>query len=178
MTMRNGVFVMWVAAACASPKPAATPPSDATATPPVGATTTPPSHATPTPRASVTAAPPASATSSSPPIRTPVPTGGSVFVGEIDAGKNFDPKRTLDASTPALLDCYNKVRATQPALSGKLTLHIVLNELGVVIKVESQPGGAANVPELVACIQDALRATPFPKPGGIATVIAPLLFRP
>ncbi|HXN32151.1 MAG TPA: AgmX/PglI C-terminal domain-containing protein [Polyangiaceae bacterium] len=145
-----------LAVSCGGARPAETAPS---AIP----TSTPAPTSTPTPP---------------PPAAAPTPTGGIVIVGDIAAAKKFDPRRTLDASAPSLLDCYNQVRATQPALSGKLTLLIAINESGAVLKVDPQPGGSANVPELVACIESVLKATPFPKPGGMATVIAPLLFRP
>jgi hypothetical protein len=148
----RAAILLLLAASCGGAKPAETAPSSANRT------------STPAP--------------TSTPVAAPTPTGGIVIVGDIAAAKNFDPRRTLDTSAPSLLDCYNKVRATQPALSGKLTLLIAINESGAVLKVDPQPGGSANVPELVACIEDVLKATPFPKPGGMATVIAPLLFRP
>jgi hypothetical protein len=119
-------------------------------------------------------------TASAPPTTAPVaiPTGGSVLVGDIAAAKKFDPKRAIEANTPALLECYNKIRATKAELSGRLKLLIEINEAGTVLRVDSEPGGSANDPALVACIGEALKATKFPKPGGMATVIAPLVFRP
>ncbi len=155
--MRAAILVLF-AVSCGGAKPAETAPSNATSTALSNGPSTPP--------------PP------SPPVAAPTPTGGIVIVGDIAAAKKFDPRRTLDTSAPSLLDCYNKVRATQPALSGKLTLVIAINESGTVLKVDPQPGGSANVPELVACIESVLKETPFPRPGGMATVIAPLLFRP
>jgi hypothetical protein len=53
-----------------------------------------------------------------------------------------------------------------------------VNEAGTVLRVDAEPGGSANTPALVACIGEALKTTPFPKPGGMATVVAPLVFRP
>jgi hypothetical protein len=101
-----------------------------------------------------------------------------VFVGDIAAAKNFDPKPALAGSTPALLDCYNKARASKPSLAGRLKLLIQVNEAGTVLQVSAEPGGSANDPALVSCIGEALKTTKFPKPGGMATVVAPLLFRP
>jgi hypothetical protein len=99
-------------------------------------------------------------------------------VGDIPASKQFNPKPTIEDIKPALLDCYNKVRATRPDLSGKLKLRIVVNQAGRAVAVEAEPGGSANDPALVACLRDALGAAAFPKPPGMAAVVAALLFRP
>jgi hypothetical protein len=108
-----------------------------------------------------------------------VPTGGSVLVGDIAAPKGFNPKPTVDAFRPQLVDCYNKARASHPDLHGKLTLHIQVNEAGAVLSVDADPGGHAFDPSLVSCISDAMKAgAHFPKPGGTAIVNAPLVFRP
>jgi hypothetical protein len=109
---------------------------------------------------------------------TPTATGGSVLIGDIAAAKKFAPKATLEENTPALLECYNKVRTKNPALAGKVRLLIQVNEAGAVLHVESEPGGSANEPALVACIGEALKSVNFPKPGGMATIVAPLVFRP
>jgi hypothetical protein len=106
------------------------------------------------------------------------PTGGSVLVGEIPSTKKFDPKATVEGSKPALVDCYNKARATTPDLSGKVKLLILVNGVGSVLKVDAEAGGSANDPKLVACIGEALKTVTFPKPGGMATIVAPLVFRP
>jgi hypothetical protein len=58
----------------------------------------------------------------------------------------------------------------------KLLIHV--SEAGTCLGVDAEPGGAANAPTLVACLGDALKTSRFPKPGGSATVIAPLVFRP
>jgi hypothetical protein len=124
---------------------------------------------------------PISSSSSAPaatPAPAPIPTGGSVLVGDIPAAKKFDPKRAIEANSSAILDCYNKVRATKPDLSGRLKLLIEVNEAGTVLRVDSEPGGSANDPALVACIGEALKVVKLPKPGGMATVVAPLVFRP
>ena len=120
-------------------------------------------------------APPASAPV---PAAGPMPTGGSVLIGDIAAPPGFDPKATLVSAKPGLLDCFNKARQTTPALHGKLTLRINVNEVGKVMLVDSAPGGTANDPALVSCLSDALRVVTFPKPNGSAIVSAPLVFRP
>ena len=56
--------------------------------------------------------------------------------------------------------------------------YIVVNEAGNVVNVEADQEGSAYDASLVACIGDALKAAHFPKPGGMATVTAPLVFRP
>jgi hypothetical protein len=109
----------------------------------------------------------------------PPPVGGSVLIGEINAPKSFEPRPTLLTLQPKLLDCYNQTRASRPTLHGKLTLHIVINEGGQALSAEADPGGNAYDPGLVQCIEGVLKAGPkFPKPGGTATVAAPLVFRP
>jgi hypothetical protein len=102
-----------------------------------------------------------------------------VLVGDIVAPKGFDPKPTIDAFKPQLLDCYNQARASNPALHGKVALKIQINEAGAVNGVDAEPGGKPVDPALLACIGDAMKARAhFPKPGGMATVTAPLVFRP
>jgi hypothetical protein len=101
-----------------------------------------------------------------------------VLVGEIAGTPKFDPKPTIEGAKEELVSCYRKARATNPALHGKLTLRIAVNEGGHVTNVEANPGGSADDPALVACIAGAFKAgVTFPKPGGSATVMAPLVFR-
>ena len=124
---------------------------------------------------SVAAAASATATATA---TNPPPTGGAVLVGDIIAPKGFDPKATLEGMKDAMVGCYNKSRAADPKLAGKLTLKITIGEGGAVQAVEATPGGHANTPDLVACLGDAMRAVRFPKPGGTAIVTAPLVFHP
>lgn len=109
----------------------------------------------------------------------PVPTGGDVYVGDINAPKGFNPRPTIAGMKGQLVSCYNEARAGKPSLRGKVTLHVQVNEAGAVNSVDADPGGNAYDPALVACIQDAMKASAhFPKPGGMATVNVPLLFKP
>jgi hypothetical protein len=108
----------------------------------------------------------------------PPATGGSVLVGDIVAPPSFDPKPAVVSAKDNLLACYNKARGATPALRGKLTLRINVNEAGKVMLVDAAPGGSANDATLVACLSDVLRAVKFPKPPGSAIVSAPLVFRP
>jgi hypothetical protein len=102
-----------------------------------------------------------------------------VLVGDINAPKGFNPKPGIETMKPQLVDCFNKARAARPDLRGKVTLRIQVNEGGGVLSVEAAPGGHANDPALIACIDEAMKAgAHFPKPGGTATVVAPLVFRP
>jgi len=142
-------------------------------TPLPASTSAPPaSDSTPTPD---TPAP----TPAAPALAAPVPTGGSVLIGEINAPKTFNPRPTVEALSSQLVDCYNKARAADPDLRGKVTLQINVNEAGAVLSVDAAPGGHANSPSLVMCIGDVMKASAhFPKPGGMATVNAPLVFRP
>ncbi len=105
-------------------------------------------------------------------------TGGSVLIGEIAAPKKFSPGPTLAALVPDLLTCYNRARAAIPALRGKLNLRVIVSEVGATQGVAAEPGGGANDPTLVSCIGDALKGAAFPKPGGTAILIVPLVFRP
>ena len=115
----------------------------------------------------------ASASASAPPV-----TGGSVLIGDIVAPPSFDPKPALVSAKSELLGCYNKARQATPSLHGRLTLRINVNETGKVMLVDAAPGGSVDDPALVACLSDALKAVTFPKPAGLATVSAPLVFRP
>ncbi len=129
--------------------------------------------------APASASTPASAPASTPAAPLgPLPTGGAVLVGEIVAPPSFDPGPTLEATKPQLLSCYNQSRQTDASLRGKLKVRITINEAGTVLRVDAEPGGSANAPALVSCIDDALRAVRFPKPGGTASLLVPLVFRP
>jgi hypothetical protein len=140
------------------------------------------------PSASTSAAPAASnspptaaATDSTPsaPPAGPVPIGGSVLVGDINAPPHFDPKPTIVALKPKLLECFNQARASNPSLHGKLTVRIQVNEAGAALSADADPGGNAYDPGLVKCIDGVVKnGVKFPKPGGMATVAAPLVFRP
>ncbi|HEX3344813.1 MAG TPA: AgmX/PglI C-terminal domain-containing protein [Polyangiaceae bacterium] len=148
-----------------------------------GASTPPPASASAAAEPSSSPAPdpaaPASPATSVAPVPAPVPTGGSVFIGEINAPKSFSPRPTIEALSGALVECYDKARAADPELRGKVTLQIDVNEAGAVLSVESAPGGHANSPSLVMCISDMMKARAhFPKPGGMAIVNTPLVFRP
>jgi hypothetical protein len=110
----------------------------------------------------------------------PLPTGGSVLIGEIAGTPGFDPRATLEASKPQLLACYNQARQANPSLHGKLKLRISVNESGAVLLVapdSAEATGPAADPALVPCIGDALKTVRFQKPAGTAIVIAPLVFR-
>lgn len=100
------------------------------------------------------------------------------MVGEINAPKNFDPKPVIVALKPKLLDCFNQARAGNPSLHGKITLRIVVNEAGGANAVDADQTSPAYDAALVTCIDTLMRASAkFPKPGGMATVAAPLVFR-
>jgi hypothetical protein len=105
-------------------------------------------------------------------------TGGSVLIGEITAPKKFNPGPTLAGLVPDLLTCYRKVRGSVPTLRGKLNLRVVVSETGAAQGVAAEPGGRANDPTLVSCIGEALKGAAFPKPGGTAIIVVPLVFRP
>jgi hypothetical protein len=133
---------------------------------------------------SASAPDPTPSASASTPLAAPstpavIPTGGSVLIGEINAPKSFNPRPIVEALSGQLVDCYNKARAADPDLRGKVTLQINVNEAGAVLSVDAAPGGHANSPSLVMCIGDVMKASAhFPKPGGMATVNTPLVFRP
>jgi hypothetical protein len=100
------------------------------------------------------------------------------MVGDINAPKHFNPKPTVDKLKPKMLDCYNQARATNATLHGKLKLRIQVNEAGTAVAVDAEPGGTANDPALVSCLASVVKGTTFPKPGGMATVVAPMVFHP
>lgn len=102
-----------------------------------------------------------------------------MLVGDINAPRSFDPKPTLVALAPRLLGCYNQARTGNPSLHGKLTVRIVVNEAGMGLSADAEPGGHAYDPVLVKCIDGLVKdGVKFPKPGGTATISAPLVFRP
>jgi|HubBroStandDraft_3_1064219.scaffolds.fasta_scaffold458471_1 hypothetical protein len=163
MNMNVHITVMLgVLTACAS-----TPGAAPGAAPASGATPTPASGAAPTP-GSVPA----------PAAAPPPATGGSVLIGDIASAKSFDPKPVVVAVQQQLLDCYNKARGANPELRGKLRMRVVVNDAGVVVSATPEPGDLAKDDGLTSCISDVAKATHFPKPGGMATVTLPLLFRP
>jgi hypothetical protein len=84
----------------------------------------------------------------------------------------------MAALQPDLLGCYRKARGAVPTLRGKLKLRVIVNETGAAQSVAAEPGGGANDPALVSCLGDAIKGASFPKPGGTAILIVPLLFRP
>ena len=79
-----------------------------------------------------------------------------------------------------MLDCYNKARATNPTLRGKLKLKITISDMGFATNVEADPAEPSYDPAMVVCLGDAFKTAAFPKPGGqmTATVLVPLVFRP
>jgi hypothetical protein len=122
----------------------------------------------------------ASASAAAPPLASGAPAsvaGGSVLIGDIVTPKHFDPKPTLESLSLDLVGCFQQARARNHLLHGKLKLRVVVNEAGAVQRVQGEPGGSANDPTLVACIADAMKEATFPKPGGMATIVVPLVFR-
>jgi hypothetical protein len=180
--MRTGVLLFVVAVSCAA-RPAETPgPVGSTATTTTASTT---SDAAPTTPPPATSTPPAASTGAAGPSAAPSAaappasvSGGSVLVGDIPGTKKFNPKPIIEESKPAMVACYNKARAAKPDLSGKIKLLILVNGAGAVVKVDAEPGGTANDAVFLACLGDAFKTVPFPKPGGMATVVAPMVFRP
>jgi hypothetical protein len=82
----------------------------------------------------------------------------------------------MDALQSQMLDCYNEVLANNPSVHGKLALRVQVNEAGAAIAVDAAPGGSAADPALVACLATVIKGTTFPKPGGLATVLVPMVF--
>jgi hypothetical protein len=157
-------------APASAPAPAAAPASDSA---PLPASASAASSASTTAPASAPAA--ASAATPAPPPAT----GGSVLIGDIAGTKKFDPKAAVTGLQQPMLDCYNKARGAKPALHGKLKLRVVVNDTGTAVNVTPDPADELGKDEtLVTCLSDALHTAHFPKPGGMATVTVPLLFRP
>jgi hypothetical protein len=103
----------------------------------------------------------------------------TVVIGAIAAAGHFDPKSTLDDLRPDLMACFRRVHASNATLHGKVSIRIQIDEAGEVLNVDAQPGGPANDPALIACIRDDFKANArFARPGGSATIVAPLVFHP
>ncbi|MDP9149974.1 MAG: AgmX/PglI C-terminal domain-containing protein [Myxococcota bacterium] len=105
------------------------------------------------------------------------PVRSSVHLGEIASPVGFDPRPAIESVKPELVACYDVAGATSRALRGKLTLRIEVNEAGAVVHTQLEPGGAHEDPALVACMVAAVAQARFPRPGGRATILAPLVFR-
>jgi hypothetical protein len=100
------------------------------------------------------------------------------MVGPINAPPSFDPRPVMVALKPKLLDCFNQARAANPSLHGKLTVRIQVNEAGAALSADADTTFPAYDSTLVACIDALVKGgVKFPKPGGMATVAAPLVFR-
>jgi len=54
---------------------------------------------------------------------------------------------------------------------------VVINEAGVAQSATAEPGGSADDPALVSCLDEVFKTAAFPKPGGTAIVVVPLVFR-
>lgn len=161
-------FVLLVFAACGSAP--VVPPTTATGTAPSTAAASAPVAAPPPPSASA-----AGSTSSAPP---PPAMGGSVLIGDIAGPKDFDPKPVLEGLRPKFLDCFNSVRSDKPNVHGKLMLRVVVNEAGKALSADADAGQPAYDPSFVLCLDGVIKgAPPFPKPGGMATIAVPLVFR-
>jgi hypothetical protein len=170
MKMRIALLVL--ISACSTPSRTA-PERVVSPTPPTRAEGAPPSSA------------PVSSNAGASPVAGPVEpdvgapvTGGSVLVGEITSPKTFNPGTTVSGLVPDMLSCYRQIRASVPSLHGKVKLRVVVNEVGAAQSVAAEPGGSANDPALVSCLGEAMKGAAFPKPGGTAIVIVPLVFRP
>lgn len=101
----------------------------------------------------------------------------AVRIGEIPGTPDFDPHATLETLRPNLLACYRKALQANPTIRGKVSLRIHLNQSGTVLRVDAEPGGPGSDPGLVGCISDDFQQSArFPKPGGSAIVVAPLVF--
>jgi hypothetical protein len=94
------------------------------------------------------------------------------------APKTFKPGPTLAALVPDMVACYRKARGSVPSLRGKLKLRVVVSETGAAQAVAAEAGGGANDPALVSCLDEAFKGATFPKPGGTAILLVPLVFRP
>ncbi|MDP9033383.1 MAG: hypothetical protein M3O50_01130 [Myxococcota bacterium] len=102
---------------------------------------------------------------------------GTVVIGKIASPEGFDAEGAIRSLKPELIACYESAGAMTRPPRLKLTLRIEVNEAGAVVRTEVEPGGAAEDPALVACLGSAVAHTQFPKPGGRATIVAPLAFR-
>jgi hypothetical protein len=128
--------------------------------------------------ASDAAAPASDAPAATPSTESAELPTGSVLVGEIASAKKFDPNAAVNDHVSDFATCYRRARVSVPGLHGKLNLSVVVGESGKVQSVAPESGGSANDPTLVACLGEAFKTVRFPKPGGTAIVLVPLLFRP
>lgn len=90
---------------------------------------------------------------------------------------------TLGTHAAELTQCYTQSRASDPALAGRLELHLVIDGAGALAALRIQPvvhgGQPASMVNVARCVHGVLQRVRFPAPvGGNAAVLVPLEFAP
>ncbi len=85
-------------------------------------------------------------------------------------------ERVVRSNQPAFEACYERARAADPLLQGRVTVRFLIDRNGSVTSA-SDGGSNVNNPALVRCVLRAFHGLNFPKPeGGAVTVVYPLMF--
>lgn len=87
-----------------------------------------------------------------------------------------DASRVVARMRAGFRACYHRGLAASPALSGKISLNIVVGPEGQVLSVQASPSG--NLPKsMVECVQSRAKAARFAPPdGGRAVIEVPVSF--
>ena len=163
-----GLLALTAHAACASKAP---PPADTAGPPSADITNAPGSVGAPS------AAPSAISASAAPSASSDRKAAGEVLLGDIEAPKQFNPKPTLEGIKSKFESCFKVALASNASLHGRLKVRFVVEESGRVSSSEDAGNSSMKDGALIACVNDAIKAAAFPKPGGTATVMFPLSFR-
>lgn len=85
--------------------------------------------------------------------------------GEIDMSRPIgaaDVARITRAYEPRFRPCYDRARATQPALAGRINMRFVIARDGSLTNVDVS--GLPAAPAVATCIRGELQAAHFPRP--------------
>ena len=85
--------------------------------------------------------------------------------GEIDMNRPIgaaDVARIVRAYEPRLRPCYDRARATRPALAGRVNMRFVIGRDGTLNNVDVT--GLPEAPEVATCVREELQRSVFPRP--------------
>jgi hypothetical protein len=143
------------------------------------------------PAAPASAPPPTASSSEGAPLAEPPPTasatssstsssneGARVSIGKLfESPPNWDIRGFFDQNKAKLEDCWAQVLKAQPHERGKLSIRFIVSSEGKVTKTEEVSSTFRDA-NLSQCVQRAIASLPWQPPGGTATIVLPLVFRP
>jgi hypothetical protein len=103
---------------------------------------------------------------------------GRVTIGKLfDNPPSWDVRGMFEQNADRFEACWAPVLKAQPGERGKLSIRFIVSSEGKVTKTEEVSSTFRDA-NLSACVQKVIAALPWPPPGGTATVVLPLVFRP